>query len=121
MNESRSVTKASSPNHRPMTPRLFPIGPGIVVGLAIVSGAWFLREGVIEGVAVPWEGAMWPMPIFRCDDAIMYGATSICFVELLEVLAEECGTRTPQVEQGAADWRQVLSSKLVAMYSQRLS
>ena len=32
-----------------MTPRLFPIGPGIVFGLAIVSGAWFLREGVLEG------------------------------------------------------------------------
>ncbi len=32
-----------------MTPRLFPIGPGIVFGVAIVAGAWFLREGVVEG------------------------------------------------------------------------
>jgi len=80
-----------------------------------------VRSGVIEGMAIPWEGAMLPMPIFRGPDAVMYGATAICFVELLGVVAEAWGRPEPRLELGDARWREVLSSGLVARYDRSAS
>ena len=73
-----------------------------------------LKGGFVESVRIDVSRGTFQMPVFRPQGWVTFGATALTLVELLGVMAELRGIRSPELIEGPLPWEDVLASGAAA-------